>query len=76
MQHTIATKIVGFFARRNLIEKDNVDWCVYFIETRIFSYATLLLFFFPLIANLSSDGNPGLSLIRSTDKATFRGLSL
>ena len=49
MQHTIATKIVEFFARRNLIEKNNVDWCVYFIETRIFSYATLLLFFFLLL---------------------------
>lgn len=28
---------------------------------------------FPLIANLSSDGNPGLSLIRSINKAAFRG---
>lgn len=45
MQHKIATKIVGFFAQRNLIAKDNVDWCVYFIETRIFSYVALLLFF-------------------------------
>lgn len=49
MQHKIATKIVGFFTRRNLIEKDNVDWCVYFIETRIFSYVALLLFFFLLL---------------------------
>lgn len=49
MQHKIAIKIVGFFARRNLIEKDNVDWCVYFIETRIFSYMTLLLLFFLLL---------------------------
>lgn len=49
MQHKISTKIVGFFARRNLIEKDNVDWCIYFIETRIFSYVTLLLFFFLLL---------------------------
>lgn len=49
MQHKIATKIVGFFAQRNLIAKDNVDWCVYFIETRIFSYVALLLFFFLLL---------------------------
>lgn len=49
MQHKMATRIVGFFAGRNLIKKDNIDWCVYFIETRIFSYTTLLLYFFLLL---------------------------
>lgn len=46
MQHKIAIKIVDFFVLRHLIEKDNEDWCVYFVETRIFSYVALFLIFF------------------------------
>ena len=49
MQHKMATKIVAFFANRNLIGEDNIDWCIYFVETRIFSYAALLLIFFLLL---------------------------
>ena len=45
----MATKIVAFFANRNLIGEDNIDWCIYFVETRIFSYAALLLIFFLLL---------------------------
>ena len=46
MQHKIAVKIVDFFTQRHLIEKDNEDWCIYFVETRFFSYVALLLIFF------------------------------
>ena len=49
MQHKMATKIVAFFTNRNLIGEDNIDWCIYFVETRIFSYAALLLIFFLLL---------------------------
>lgn len=50
MQHKMATKIVDFFMQRKLIEKDNEEWCVYFVETRIFSYAELLLIFLLLLS--------------------------
>lgn len=49
MHHKMATKIVDFFTNRNLIGEDNIDWCIYFVETRIFSYAVLLLFFLLLL---------------------------
>lgn len=49
MLHRAATKIVNFFNQRNLIEKDNEDWCVYFVETRIISYVVLLLLFVLLL---------------------------
>ena len=59
MQHKLATKIVAFFSHRRLIEKNNEEWCVYFIETRIFSYIAFLLIFFILLPF----ANPGRMII-------------